>query len=350
MYYILHGDDEYSLNQQLSALRAKLASGDETMAQLNTTILDGRRLTMGELRHAADAIPFLADRRLVIVQGLLGHLLPPKKGRGSRRGEEEEPDTQDDGLSAANKAFLAELAAYLPKLPGTTKLVFVEDRSLDNSHPIVKLAQAEKDPERAYVKEFTLPKKKGELAAWIRRRVRDKGGDFSWEAVALLDALVGLDLRLLDQEIDKLLIYANDRQVHEKDVRALVSQARQASIFDLVDCVGRRQADEALRLLHQMLEEEAEPLYLLAMLSRQVRILIQAREFQPQRLTPQQLANRLKLHPFVAQKGIEQARNFEPDQLVAAHRLLVKTDWLIKTGQIEPELALDLLVVDLTRV
>jgi DNA polymerase III delta subunit len=47
---------------------------------------------------------------------------------------------------------------------------------------------------------------------------------------------------------------------------------------------------------------------------------------------------------------MEQARNFSPEQLVAAHRLLVKTDWMIKTGQMEPELALDLLVVDLTRI
>ena len=99
-----------------------------------------------------------------------------------------------------------------------------------------------------------------------------------------------------------------------------------------------------------MLEEEAEPLYLLAMLSRQVRILIQVSELKPQRLTPQQVADQLKLHPFVARKGIDQAQNFDLDQLIAAHRLLVRTDWMIKTGQIEPQLALDLLVVDLTRI
>ena len=349
MYYILHGDDEYSLNEQLAALRARLAGGDEAMAQLNTTVLDGRRLTMGELRHATDAIPFLADRRLVIVHGLLGYLVPQKKGRGRDREDAEESDVQTEGLSAARKAFLDELSAYLPKLPDTTRLAFVEDRPLEDSHPIVKLARAEKDPEKAHVREFLLPKE-WKLATWIRQRVRDKGGDFSGEAIALLDALVGLDLRLLDQEIDKLLLYADGRQVTGDDVRTLVSRAREASIFDLVDCVGNREADRALRLLHRMLEEEAEPLYLLAMLSRQVRILIQAKELQPQRLTRDQVASRLKLHPFVAKKGMEQAQNFDPDQLLEAHQLLVKTDWRIKTGQMEPELALDLLIVDLTRI
>jgi DNA polymerase-3 subunit delta len=349
VYYILHGDDEYSLNEQLAGLRAKIAGGDETMAQLNTTILDGRHLTMGELRHAADTIPFMAEDRLVIVQGLLGHLVSQKRGRGSRGRGDQESGGQAGEPPVADKGFLDELAAYLPKVPPTTRLVFVEDRPLKASHPIVKLAAAEKDPEQAFVKEFSLPKD-WELAGWIRRRVRDKGGDFSGEAIALLDALVGLDLRLLDQEIDKLLMYADGRQVTAQDVRTLVSRARQASIFDLVDCVGRREADRALNLLHQMLEEGAEPLYLLAMLARQVRILIQVSELQPQRLTRHQVASRLKLHPFVAEKGIAQARNFEPDQLVAAHQLLVQTDWMIKTGQVEPQLALDLLVVDLVRI
>jgi DNA polymerase-3 subunit delta len=349
VYYILHGDDEYSLNEQLDGLRARLAGGDEAMAQLNTTALDGQHLTMGELRHVCDTIPFMAERRLVIVRGLLSHLVVGPRSRGRKGGGDQASSLPAEGSSSAGQAFLDELAAYLPKLPPTTRLVFVEDRPLKPSHPIIKLVEAERDPERAHVRQFTLPKE-GELPGWIRRRVQEKGGDFSWEAVALLDALVGVDLRLLDQEIEKLLLYADGRQVTARDVRTLVSRARQANIFELVDCVGRRQADNALRLLHQMLEEGAEPLYLLAMLARQVRILIQVSELGAERLTTHQLAGRLKLHPFVARKGIDQARNFQLDQLVAAHRLLVKTDWMIKTGQMEPTLALDLLVSDLTRI
>jgi DNA polymerase-3 subunit delta len=166
----------------------------------------------------------------------------------------------------------------------------------------------------------------------------------------MLAALVGNDLRLLDQELEKLLLYAGQRQITTNDVRALVSRARQESIFDLVDCVGQRQTDRALQLLHLMLEDGAVPLYLLAMLARQIRILIQVKELGAQGLTQPEMARRLKLHPFVVEKGVVQARNFIMAQLEAAHQHVLETDWAIKTGEVEDLVALDMLVVALNRV
>jgi DNA polymerase-3 subunit delta len=165
----------------------------------------------------------------------------------------------------------------------------------------------------------------------------------------VLAALIGNDLRLLDQEIEKLLVYADGREIELEDVQALVSRARETSIFDLVDCVGRRETDRALRLLHRMLDDGAHPLYLLTMLARQVRILIQLKELQAQGLARQEMANRLKLHPYVVEKGSAQARNFEMAELEAAHERLVETDFAIKTGAMEDVLALDTLVVELTQ-
>jgi DNA polymerase-3 subunit delta len=127
-----------------------------------------------------------------------------------------------------------------------------------------------------------------------------------------------------------------------------VSRARETNIFDLVDCVGRRQTDKALNLLHHLLDDGEAPLYLLAMLARQIRILLQIKDLQAQHLTQQEIARRLSLHPFVVKKGYTQAQNFTMAELESAHRRLVKADWQIKTGQADDVLALDLLVIDLT--
>nr|NIV36455.1 DNA polymerase III subunit delta [Anaerolineae bacterium] len=192
--------------------------------------------------------------------------------------------------------------------------------------------------------------KEGELLNWIQEQARDKEGEIRWDACRELAGLAGDDLRLLDQELDKLLLYANGQPVTETDVRALVSLAREASVFDLVDYVGRREADKALRLLHRLLDEGEPPLRLLSMLTRQVRILIQVSELNSSRMTQEQIAKRLKLHPYVVKKGLAQAPNFAMSQLEKAYALLVDTDWQIKTGEMEGELALDLLVVSLTRL
>jgi DNA polymerase-3 subunit delta len=119
------------------------------------------------------------------------------------------------------------------------------------------------------------------------------------------------------------------------------------SIFDLVDCVGRRQSDRALRLLHHMLDDGQAPLYLLTMLARQVRILIQVSELQAQGRTSKEITKQLKLHPYVVEKGLAQAQNFTMAQLETAHQYLVNTDWAIKTGKVESILALDTLIVNL---
>ena len=342
MFYIFHGEDEFGRAEEMARLRGQMAGGDAAMADLNTSVLDGNRLTMSELHHACDAIPFMADRRLVIVRGLLARLSPGAKDKGSR--------VKQGGKQAWGKrAFLAELATYLPLLPPTTRLFFVEGKTLPPSHPILKVAQAEDQKGRGFVKHFKLPKDR-ELPGWIRQRARDKGGEIKPQAVTLLAALVGNDLRLLDQEIEKLLLYCAGRPTTLADVRTLVSRAREASIFDMVDCVGQRQADRALRLLHGLLEDGREPLYVLAMLARQVRILIQVSELGGKGLTKSEIAKQLKLHPFVVGKGLTQARNFNMAQLEAAHACLVRTDWLIKSGKMDDVLALDTLVVDLTQV
>jgi DNA polymerase-3 subunit delta len=339
VFYVLCGENEFGRSEELARLRDQAAEADPAMADLNTSIFAGSKLAMAELRHACDTIPFMTERRLVIVHGLLDRLGPNPRGKRSGTAKAEEP--------AWKKAFLKELVAYLPNLPETARLIFVEEKSLRANHPLVKLAQKEMKG-RGFIKPFDLPKD-GELPAWIQQRASKKEGRIDREATALLAALVGSDLRLLDQEIGKLLLYADGQPVKAQDVRTLVSRAREASIFDLVDCVGRRETARALGLLHSLLDDNEPPLYLLAMLARQIRILIQVTELGKQHLSEKEMAGRLKIHPYVAKKGLSQARNFDMAQLEAAHERIVDTDWAIKTGRIQDVLAMDTLVVDLTK-
>jgi DNA polymerase-3 subunit delta len=341
VFYVFHGDDDLGCSEELARLRKVLAEGDPAMAELNTSILDGKQLSMGELRHTCDTIPFLADRRLVIVHGLLSRLASDDRARRQQ--------TPRDNGPTSKQTFLEDLAAYLPTLPPTTRLIFVEEEALPVSHPILQVARAEEKNQKGFSKLFKKPKDH-EVAGWIRERTQAKGGIINREAASILAALVGNNTRLLDQEIDKLLLYVDGRQIDADDVQTLVSHARQMSIFDLVDCVGRRQADRALQLLHHMLDSGEAPLYLLSMLARQIRILIQVNELRAQGFGSNEMAKRLKLHPYVVEKGLAQAQNFTMTQLESAHESLVATDMAIKTGQIEDILALDMLVVALTTV
>ncbi len=316
-FYVFHGDDEFTRAEVLAEFKRKLGPPDTV--DLNTTFLDGKSLTLGELRHACDAIPFLVEKRLVIVAGLLGRL-------------------------TAREKLSQDLADYLPRLPETTRLVFVEEKSLPAKHPILRLAQQQ---ERGYVKRFDPPDEKA-LPRWVEERVRKHGGEIEPQAARQLAAVVGADLRLLDQEIVKLVTYANaERVIAKQDVDTLSPYAQAAVIFDLVDALGRREGSTAARTLHRLLEAGEHTLGLLGMIVRQFRLLIQVKELKARGANKSAIARSLGLHPFPAGKLYDQATGFTAAQLETVYRHLLDTDVAIKSGEIEAEAALDMLVAGL---
>jgi DNA polymerase-3 subunit delta len=336
MFYVFHGPDEFSQAEQIAEFQARM--GDQAMASLNTIRLDGRKITLGELRHACDAIPFMAARRLVIVDGLLTRL-GGRRRRGAGEGEEGiEPS------AGRQDTELAQLLEYLPGMPETTRLIFVEDELLDKKHPILALA---KQQGSGYVKDF-VPPTRGTLSQWISRRAEAKGGRIVPRAAEALTAYVGQDLRLLDQELEKLLTYVgSERPVKEEDVHLLTPYVREANIFEMVDAIGLGNGQRALSLLHKLLEENKAPLYLLSMIVRQFRILLQVKDLLGRNVAPGAIPHELDLHPYVAEKAVAQARSFSLERLECIYRRLLETDLAIKTGQMEDLLALDTLIVDL---
>ncbi|MGD1993599.1 MAG: DNA polymerase III subunit delta [Anaerolineae bacterium] len=317
-FYVFHGSDEFTAAERVAAFREQL--GSPGTADLNTTWLDGRRVTLGELRSACEALPFLADRRLIIVTGLLSRL------------------SREDG------DFLEVLLRLLPDLPETTRLVFVEKKALPSGHPVLKLARSH---ERGYALRFEPPRDSA-LPAWIIERAQRYEGEFSRRAAAYLAQIVGSDLRLLDQEIRKLATYVGPHgQISLEDVTRLVPYAQEAIIFDLVDALGHRDGKTASVTLKQLLEAGEHPMGILAMVVRQFRLLIQVKELSEAGQSATSVAPILEIHPYPARKLHRQARNFTMDQLEKIYRHLLATDAQIKTGKITPVVALDLLVAGL---
>jgi DNA polymerase-3 subunit delta len=174
------------------------------------------------------------------------------------------------------------------------------------------------------------------------------GGEIKHRAALRLAAVVGADLRLLDQEIVKLVTYtAGEGAIAEPDVEMLVPYSQEAVIFDLVDALGHRDGRTAARTLHRLLEEGEHPLGLFGMIVRQFRLLIQVKELKAKGATAREVATTLGIHPFPAGKLHTQASHFTTAQLEKVYRHLSETDVEIKTGEIRPEVALDLLVAGL---
>lgn len=322
MYYIFHGDDDHTQRQTLAELIAKL--GDPAMIDLNTTRLQGKNLSLGALQDACNAMPFLAPKRLVLVEDYFSSKPPPDEQKG--------------------------LLTYLPKLPDTARLVFLESGALRANHPALKLAKEDK---KGFVKLFERPSG-GQLDRWIVQRATDLGGKIQPRAANMLAINVGNNLSLLDKELEKLVIYkgikAEDEPVDEitpTDVRLMSPYAAEANIFDLVDALGNRNGQRATQLLQKKIEEGAEPFMIFSMFVRQFRLLIQVKECALAGMRPPAISKALKMHSYVAGKIFQQSQHFSMAQLEQIYAHLLDIDVKVKTGKMDMNTALDLLVVGL---
>ena len=327
--YILHGDG-FLVRKAFKGLEAE--AGLEELLEANRHLLDGRQVKVAELLAICNALPFMDSGRLVVVQGLLtSQERRPGRGRGARTVT---PPGPSNGWR--------ELVQAVPAMPESTLLVFL-DGPLAESNPLLRLLRPV-----SQIQEHNAPAGEA-LARWIRESAQEKGASISPAAIGSLADLVGNDLWTLDQELEKLSLYASGRGIEEHDVKELVSQVREANIFAAVDAMIDGKPAVALRLLHQLREGGREVSTIIAMVERQLRLLALARDSMDEGVAQQEMGQRLGGVPqFVVRKTVEQARRHTWDDITWRYNRLLEADLAIKQGRLEPDLALELLVADQT--
>ncbi|MCC6175455.1 MAG: DNA polymerase III subunit delta [Chloroflexi bacterium] len=363
LIYVLWGNDRFTRDEQVRGLKRRMLG--EAFGEFNLSILSGDDVRVRDVRAVADAIPFLADRRLIIVEGLLGRLAgqaKPAARRGRSTASAAKASAAKAGTAKAGTAKAAtarrgatsaaqtvdppnpldELEAFLADLPATTALVFVEDQ-IDP-----KAIEPRLPAGRAHVRGYERPRP-SDLGRWIERRVKQHGGRMEAPAIRQLAQLAPDDLGLLENEVLKLVTYADGRPVTLDDV-LLLSASPDVTIFNLLDAIGQNERGKALGQLRLLFQRGERSETIVPQIAGSLRRLIQARELLDQGLHGPALASRLGAHPFVAEKSERQARLYRVDQLEAMLRRLLATDRAVKTGEAEPELALELFICDLPRV
>ena len=329
MLYILLGQDDFSLSESLEEIKRGI--GDQTLLAANTTTIDGQRMTLDQLRTVCETSPFLAERRLVIVNGLLERFEP--KGKPSPRKKVAPVVNQQDECKL--------LSAYASKLPDSTILVLIDSKIASNN-PLFKELSA-----KAEIKSFPLLRGT-KLHQWIQKRVVGEGGSISPQAVDLLTKLVGGNLWIMANEINKLVLFTSGRRIEEEDVKMAVSYTQQANVFAMVDAILEFKVGVAEQFLQQLLQGGASSAYLLFMLSRQVRMIVRAKELRNQGKSGIEIQNKLGLtSEFAWRKTLEQAGRYPLERIKQVYHKLLEADLSIKTGKYEGELALNILIAEL---
>jgi len=293
----------------------------------------------------------MADKRLVIVNGLLERFDPkPKSGKGKTSASFGSAPSTSLGTSqdkllrqAQDKPF----SEYLPKVPESTLLVLVDslpekDKKARDKNPLLSELASK-------AKVVVFPSlKDAQLRSWIQKRVAERGGAISPAAINLLARTVGGNLWVMSNEIDKLITFAAGRQIAEPDINQLVSEARETSIFGLVDAIVEFRADTAQGLLEKLLQKGTSPTHVLVMLARQVNFVVRAKDLKRQGKPTAEIRTLLNIaQEFLFNRVLEQASRYSIERLKEVYHKLLETDLAIKTGKYEGDLALNMLVAEL---
>ncbi|MHB9148430.1 MAG: DNA polymerase III subunit delta, partial [Candidatus Amoebophilus sp.] len=188
-----------------------------------------------------------------------------------------------------------------------------------------------------------------ELSEWIKARLALAGLSLDYKASQLLTAIVGNDLWSLHNELNKLINYQiatepDNKMISSQTITALVQGQNEESVFALTDAISNKNRALALKLLEEQLRQGTNEVYLLTMLSRQIKILLAVRSGLDNGMDSRQIGQLLKLHPYVLQKSLNQARNFNLNSLKAVFGALNKLDYNYKTGKLSASLMMSLLL------
>ena len=330
--HIIYGDS-FLVAQELKKLEQE--AGADQLLDANQHRINGPQAKLPDLLAVCHALPFMDACRLVVVTGLLA-TLDSRSGRGGGRGRNARSGQSNRGLGEWDA-----LPPALSAMPDTTRLLFV-DNALSDANPLLTALK-----DIAQIRHRPAPGGEA-LARYVKDLAQQKGAGISPAAIKTLTDLVGNDLWTLDRELEKLSLYAAGRSIAESDIQELVSQVREASVFNAVDAIIDGRPAVALRLLQQLRQDGAALPYIISMIERQLRLVALARYWSEQRIPQQELAGKLGVPPFAVRKTVDQARRHPWPDLTRRYQQLLDTDLALKTGQVESDdLALELLVTDL---
>ncbi|MBI4127120.1 DNA polymerase III subunit delta [Candidatus Peregrinibacteria bacterium] len=288
----MYGEDSFSLLNELKRWKDAFV---EKHGDFNLQEISGEEIEVDALRSTVTSLPMLGEKRLIILK---------------------------DALSKA------ELKDAIADIPDFTVLVIAETAPPDKRTSFFKYLST-----NATLRLFLQPKG-AQLKAWILRRAALHGGLIDDSAAAYLAEVAGENLWALDNELQKLALFARGGQINIETIDELVSGNVQESIFKMTDELAQKNTPAVLKLLRQLEEQGEEPGYIFAMIARQFRIMLEIKSLLDNRYTPQMIATRMKVHPFVANTAARQCRNFTHAELKKTLAALFEIDRKLKTGKL----------------
>lgn len=318
MILFLFGSDTFRSRQYLVQSIEKFKRERDPQGY-NVATVDGKTSPFGKIAAEILATPFLAEKRMVIIENL---------------------------LASSNKELLATMLVFIAdkKIPENNVVIFWQGEDLSKVKEAKELEIVL--AKEKYAREF-LPLTGAKLAEWVASEIKARGGSIAPEALNYLVINVGSDLWSLNSLVNQLLAYtATTCQIALADVELFLSEKVDDNIFNMVDAIVSGNHKTAFRLIAEQRRLGEEDGKLFGLILWQFKILLQIADLLEREgaLMSDAVAKQLGIHPYVVKKNFAVAKRYSLAKLEAAYDRLLAIDVKTKTGQAEQGLLIDLFV------
>ena len=305
--YLLYGEEAYLRTQYKNRLKNALADPSDTM---NFSRFEGKGINPAEIISLAETLPFFAERRLILIE--------------------------DSGFF---KNKCDELADYLPNMPDTTCLLFVETE-VDKRNRLYKAVQ-----KYGRVTEFQLQDERT-LMKWILGTLKKENKKITESTLQLFLERTGSDMENIHMELEKLLSYTIGREViTSEDVEEICTMQTTGQIFEMIRAIAEKKQRLALDLYYDLLALKEPPMRILFLIARQFNQLLLVKSLTAKGMDRASVASKAQVAPFIAGRLMTQARSFTMQQLRNAVQDCVDAEEAVKTGRMTDVRSVEILIV-----
>ena len=305
--YLLYGEEAYLRTQYKNRLKNALADPSDTM---NFSRFEGKGINPAEIISLAETLPFFAERRLILIE--------------------------DSGFF---KNKCDELADYLPNMPDTTCLLFVETE-VDKRNRLYKAVQ-----KYGRVTEFQLQDERT-LMKWILGTLKKENKKITESTLQLFLERTGSDMENIHMELEKLLSYTIGREViTSEDVEEICTMQTTGQIFEMIRAIAEKKQRLALDLYYDLLALKEPPMRILFLIARQFNQLLLVKSLTAKGMDRASVASKAQIAPFIAGRLMTQARSFTMQQLRNAVQDCVDAEEAVKTGRMTDVFSVEILIV-----
>ncbi|MDR2889404.1 MAG: DNA polymerase III subunit delta [Lachnospiraceae bacterium] len=309
--YLLYGAESYLRRQYRDKIKQALIGPEDRM---NYNYYEGKKLLVTEFIDLAETMPFFAEHRLIIWEN-----------SGLFKNPEEK------------------IVDYIKTVPATTRLVFVE-AEVDKRGRLFKLLTsmggAVECPEQD----------EDGLKRWVAGILKREGMRITERNVAFLLSKTGFDMENIRMELEKLIFFClSIDTVTEQDIEAICTTRISNHIFDMVNAIADKRQGEALRLYNDLLTLKEPPMRILFLIARQFNILLQVKELREKGYDNKVIGSKVGLAGFIAGKYVTQAAKFPVSGLREAVEACVEAEEAVKTGRIQDNISVELLIINYSR-